>query len=161
MPLKSSPRLFFILVLGSFSFLVMGLSGCHHAAHGTHQEHTREQAHSTAVTNGNLSLNQGQKWNMDEHTRESVQRIDQFIAKHQTPTSIEDYRGFAGQLNGEFDVLIEGCKMSGPAHDQLHLFLEKTLPKIANLKDTADPQTAETTYRGIIQLLSDYKNYFI
>lgn len=100
-----------------------------------------------------LSLNDGEKWQVDDHTRQSIKRLT--ILVEQTPPE-ELGQAMAGEIN----LLFKGCTMTGPAHDQLHLILAEMLGRVNGLysSDTAEERKVEIS--AIKNLLDKYGAHF-
>lgn len=83
-----------------------------------------------------LSLNHGQPWEMDEHTRTMSKQMREtfFSGDH---GSLEGLTSMGTELEHQMQDLIKGCTMTGQAHDQLHVFLNTHVPTI-NALATAD-----------------------
>ena len=98
-----------------------------------------------------LSLNNGKKWKSDESTRNHVMKLSEMIRvfNGSAKNSSSDYQRFAAEIQTELDGLIRDCRMSGPDHDALHLWLEPILKQVAELK--TDP--AEEKAKEIVQAL--------
>ncbi len=129
--------------------------GCHR--HGGDHDHdddhnhegaakapAKETAHPTKPPAGHdgglpesFPLDDGKKWQMDEHTRASVGRVDGLVAG-----AGDDLGALADALDAEIQVLIKGCTMTGPAHDQLHVWLMALIPRIEGLRKGGDAAKA-------------------
>ncbi|KAA3613764.1 MAG: hypothetical protein DWQ05_15920 [Calditrichaeota bacterium] len=107
-----------------------------------------------------LKLNNGKKWQMDDHTRQSIQNINQLVAENNELKAIADFQKLGKSLDTELNGLIKGCTMQGEAHDQLHAFLADFIPKIAALKEGVELDHAHKTHKEITELLTLYGNTF-
>ncbi len=119
-------------------------------------EHNRMHSnHGSAVTTSGLSLNNGDRWEMDDHTRRmsSKMKVTFFDADHSDQASLN---ALGVQLETQMNELIKGCTMSGEAHDQLHLFLADHVPTIQNLAKADDYDTAR---KLAIKLKGNYETY--
>lgn len=105
-----------------------------------------------------LTLNEGKKWKIDEPTRININEINQtfteFADKKRT-----DYLNLATELQKESDKLVSECKMTGKDHEMLHVWLEKFLSALKELK-ASDKATQETGFHKIDELLKGFDGYF-
>jgi hypothetical protein len=97
-----------------------------------------------------FTLNAGERWQVDEHTRTSVARIEAVVAKGGDHTALSD------AIEAELRALVKGCTMTGPGHDQLHVFLAHIFPLVKALK--TDGAAAALT--GIGDLMGAYHAAF-
>lgn len=95
-------------------------------------------------------LNQGKKWLMDEHTR------DMFKVMSERVQSGGDSKKLGIALNEDLNQLIQGCTMTGAAHDQLHVFLMPYFSAVNALSETG----SESALKEVKQALTDYQSYF-
>jgi hypothetical protein len=106
-----------------------------------------------------LTLDDGAKWPMDEHTRTAFGamrgRLDE--AK---PTSVQEYVALGAALQSDIDGLIVGCTMRGPAHDQLHVFLRAYIPAVQVLKGTTDAADGQRNLEHLRALARAYDIHF-
>ncbi|WP_154221925.1 hypothetical protein [Marinicella rhabdoformis] len=114
--------------------------------HDLHEHNSHHKSHEPPKP----SLNQGKKWQMDEHTRKMFQVMVQRTQTDMTPKMLGE------QLNQDLQKLIKGCTMTGQAHDQLHLFLTPFIPAVQAL---AHDGSAHKLHQ-VKSALKDYKNYF-
>jgi len=80
---------------------------------------------------GLLTLNRGEKWQLDEPSRKSVRHIQTIYSdsKKQSPSEL------GAELRKGFNELVAGCRMKGPAHDQLHIVLGELIQGINAMTD--------------------------
>ena len=76
-----------------------------------------------------LTLDNGTKWSMDEHTGTSSAALRTHLGDA-APESVEALAALGATLQGDIDGLIAGCTMTGPSHDQLHVFLMAFIPEV-------------------------------
>lgn len=100
-----------------------------------------------------VSLNAGKKWQMDEHTRNSIARMKQLVEGDKAET-------LGKSLAGEFHDLMKGCTMQGKAHDQLHVFLNELMPRILALPADGSDGEFKAEREKIQKLLQEYGQYF-
>ncbi|HRN54898.1 MAG TPA: hypothetical protein PLL71_00525 [Agriterribacter sp.] len=109
-----------------------------------------------------LTLNNGQKWNADAATSENVTAIRTLAQNFavEPHTSLSDYGILASDLQKGLDKMIRECKMSGPDHDALHLWLEPLLRDVNELKKADNNASAERIVHAIDERLDLYTQYF-
>ncbi len=110
----------------------------------------REQESTTPPA---LSLNDGKKWDTDDHTRRSIQRMRDLIEA--TPPET-----LGRALAGEMHDLLAGCKLEGEAHNQLHFFLGELQPHANGLYATEDPAERAAEIEAMKRLFTLYDQYF-
>lgn len=117
-----------------------------HDEHGSHEHSTQHKKHESPK----LTLNQGNKWHMDEHTRKMFKVMVQRTETNDTPKALGEL------LNKDLQKLIKGCTMTGKAHDQLHLFLTPFIPAVRTLAHDG----SEDKLHEVKNALKAYKYYF-
>ncbi len=151
--------------------LLFCLAGCGHHS-GDHDEHASDHdSHAAApdshaaddeshASGPQLELNDGKKWQVDEHTRTSAENITRLVNETELIRSTADAQALAEGLDQELESLVQGCTMTGPSHDQLHVFLVALLPKVNELKTKTDVDDLRITRAGISTLLDAYERHF-
>lgn len=83
-----------------------------------------------------LTLNNGAKWQTDESTRKYAAKLITETNAFNTKANADEsaYQAFAGDMQKELNSLISDCKMQGPNHEALHLWLEPILEDVSDLK---------------------------
>lgn len=119
--------------------------GEHHRDHG-HQDHQHHHGHEAKQP----TLNHGAKWLMDSHTKVM------FVAMSQRLDAGGDLKTMGTGLNEDLQKLIQGCTMTGAAHDQLHVFLLPYMSSVKALSETG----SKAAYSEVKQALKDYQKYF-
>ena len=97
-----------------------------------------------------LSLDHGAKWKMDSHTRAMFASMSERIQAD------GDLKEVGAGINEDLHKLIQGCSMTGAAHDQLHLFLAPYIPAVTELSHKG----TESAFQKVKHMLYDYQNYF-
>lgn len=134
----------FIIILCYISLLASGCS--EHHGHGDHASHQHDDGASHE-----LSLNDGAKWQMDDHTRAM------FLSMAEKANDAQgDIKALGTALQADLDKLIKGCTMTGAAHDELHKFLVLYIPAIKNLASKGGPEHLEK----VKELLALYPEFF-
>ena len=117
-----------------------------------------EQQIEPAETNiEGMSLNDGQKWQMDDHTRQAfIKMADEFLGEDILALKSDALKTQGLSLQSNLNELIKGCTMEGAPHDQLHIFLMEYMPEVSNLTETGSQKSAEK----IQHYLRNYDEYF-
>lgn len=135
------------IVVGAALIAGCGNHNTPSSANGTHEH--------AAPSGKALSLDHGNRWQADDHTRASVKRMQQTLAE----TDPAD-RTVGSTLQKQTDELIRGCTMTGEPHDQLHIWLNEFMPALNRMVEARD-DTQFAQLRGDVQHhLEEYDRYF-
>lgn len=109
-----------------------------------------------------LSLNNGEKWQSDESTNNHVKDLSAIFGAfgEKSRSGLADYQLLASEAQTELNGLIKDCKMTGPDHDALHLWLEPILKSTVELKDAKSMEEAEVISGVIIKEIDKFSTYF-
>jgi hypothetical protein len=126
-----------IIILSLFSIACSG--------NVSQKEGTEKAGHETHNTNlrpaGKLQLNNLAKWKTDEATRANVAAMITLI-NDRGNSSEKNKEEFTNLLQARIDSLVQQCKMTGPDHDALHMWLEQVLHDMKTMKEgNGDYQT--------------------
>lgn len=105
-------------------------------------------------------LNDGKKWQMDEHTRNAIKYLDSLLKSQDPINTIENYNLLGEKLDDQLILLIRGCTMEGPAHDQLHIFLGYFYPMVQDLKKDNKVESSKKILAAMKNLFVEYHKYF-
>jgi hypothetical protein len=106
------------------------------------------------------TLNGTSKWEMDSHTKHSINKINLLFKDSTRFSSSTDYNTFAVKFETELDSMIQGCTMTGKGHDQLHLFIGEIFQPLENLKKDSVVYNAKKSYKTIKNALTEYDKFF-
>jgi len=106
-----------------------------------------------------MTLNDGQKWPLDDHTRAMFQKMNQASAGADA-SSVTGMNALGVEIRKQVDALIVGCRMEGPAHEQLHAFLMEFIPAAEALAKESDPKQAAQALEQVQHLLQEEQRYF-
>jgi hypothetical protein len=98
-----------------------------------------------------LSLNQGNKWKLDDATRNNMRDIKMSMESEPAP--------LPAALREKTDKLVRECRMGGPDHDALHLWLENFLADLRVLEETKGGPGSEA-YKELREDLEEFDNFF-
>ncbi len=119
-------------------------------AHDSHQTSTHESSPDGLV------LNNGEKWEMDEHTRSSfAQMAGSFLTADHISLEGEGLKQVGAGLQTDLDGLIKGCTMTGEAHNQLHVYLTGYIPAVQALSESGKLEDAKKV-KHYLEIYDDY-----
>jgi hypothetical protein len=108
-----------------------------------HIEAENKMDEITNVESSVLQLNNGSKWSADENTWNNVAKIKSVI---NDPVNLDVSKRvqLVNLLQSNVDTLVFQCRMQGPDHDALHIWLEQFLSDLNAVKmaGTADYEIA-------------------
>lgn len=125
-----------------------------------HEETDLKTSHS--INNNwvnEIALDNGAKWVANLETNEGVDKMLGMI-KQSDPKTVEDYHDLAAKLNEEKNYVVKECTMTGPSHDNLHIFLHPLIEKIDGLLQVSTTDEGNQIVESIIENLEAYSNYF-
>lgn len=157
--MKSKKLIFLVPVFILFACNNTGSTGDKITESAQKEAHAEEEhAESTKI----LSLNNGEKWQSDESTRNHAMKLSTIFNAfaNRSRAGIADYQSLATEAQTELNGLIKDCKMSGPDHDALHLWLEPILNSTAELKGINSMEEAELVVAAITVDINNFSNYF-
>lgn len=145
-----------IIIIVSLSIIPVFSVGAGQLAYA--QDHSHGH-HASEVGISGLGLNHGQQWEMDEHTRNMLLKMEAtfFAADHSTQVGLN---AAGAELKVHLDALIAGCTMDGEAHDQLHVFMTEYIPTIDRLAQAGDYAAARDAAIRLKGHFGTYKKYF-
>ncbi len=147
-----------IIIAVSLSIMPVLLTGAGQLAYA--QDHSHGHGHhASEVGISGLGLNHGQQWEMDEHTRAMLVKMEAtfFAADHSSQAGLN---AAGADLKVHLDALIAGCTMAGEAHDQLHVFMSEYIPVIDLLAQAGDYAAARGAAIDLKGHFGTYKKYF-
>ena len=128
------------------SVLLFFLLGCFNQSQDKHENEASESK--------SLQLNDGKKWKLDETTRTNIAAIKSILAD----SSTENLSTLAVNLTKHTDKLVSECKMEGPDHAALHIWLEQWLEHLRDIKTSGTDQ--QGAVRALKQDATEFDNYF-
>lgn len=95
------------------------------------------------------------KWQADEPTHRNVSALQKLAAEPQYRDGQQN-EVLATKLQAGLDQLVKECRMTGPAHDALHHWLEEMLQRTRDLKKAGgDQQAAYQAVRDQLQAFNE------
>ena len=120
-------------------------------------EHAEHAEHPTPSANDGLVLNDGKKWQMDDHTRDSFAKMaTSFVNVDAAALDAAGLKEAGSALRSDLDGLIQGCTMTGADHDQLHVYLMAYIPAVTALQESGRLEDA----KKVQHYLAIYDDYF-
>ncbi|MCA8916022.1 MAG: hypothetical protein KDB90_11465 [Planctomycetes bacterium] len=141
------------LMMGATMLAVLGLVACGNSDDNQPANEVHNHAPAT------LTLDNGRKWQADQHTREGILGIRQALAD-KPAESLNDMSALGQDLQQRVKRLVSGCTMTGAAHNQLHVFLEGFMPAVDSLAGAKDEAGARETLTELHHMLEQYDDYF-
>jgi len=146
-----------VLMLLPLAFLV---AGCGHATEKGHDHHEAEEAHHHADEQENaVTLNNGDKWEADAHTVSVVSEMRKELSDFER-SGQGNYKVLGDSLTHQLNVLIKGCTMKGPAHDELHKWLVPLTQQVKDLSTANDSGEGAATVTEIEKSLEVFDESF-
>jgi len=123
--------------------------------HGPHHAEDHEAPGHGATGEGpGLRLDDGQRWEMDGHTRSLFAKMAKRVEGK--GHNIETAKKLGLALDADIDELIRGCTMTGDAHGELHKFLVVLMPAVEELASSG----GEGKLAVVRDLLDSYPRFF-
>lgn len=114
--------------------------------------------HSNSEKPGQLVLNGGKKWKLDEATRNNIDSIKKTIQTAATNKE-RNFAKAASDLEKDANRLVSQCHMSGKDHDMLHTWLENFLSDLKQLKSSSKEEQP-MAFERIETLVKEFGDYF-
>jgi hypothetical protein len=114
------------------------------------EDHHHDHGDLDAASVPGLTLNDGKKWQMDDHTREMFAAMATRTSEHKG-----ELKKLGEGLEEDLDKLVRGCTMVGGAHDELHRFLIHYVPAVSKLENTGSME-ALTRVKMLLQAYPEY-----
>lgn len=136
--------------------LVLAITSC------TSQQ-PAEQQESKTVNNKEktveiIPLNNGTKWKADEATKKNIAAMVQ-IVNDSTYQNAGKRKEFSTSIQDQIDRLVKQCSMKGAEHDALHVWLEKVLKDVKELKEEETDEYDEA-YAALKKDVESFYDFF-
>lgn len=132
--------------------------GCSNNASNVKDDKTEHQHHDSEKPVTSLTLNNGVKWKADEATQRNVAVLVKAV-NDTGVVSKENKVQLAKQIQTGVDSLVKQCRMQGPDHDALHLWLEQVLKDLKKLKKEDDDDFRES-YANLKRNVESFYTFF-
>ncbi len=120
--------------------LAMAAMACNNQVK-TDQQTDSHENHDTKKEEA-LSLNNDKKWNADEATLNNVNAM-MVVINDSSYAATSSRSSFINQMQNRIDTLVSQCRMQGPDHDALHLWLNKVTKNMKEIKEEDDEYEKE------------------
>lgn len=107
-----------------------------------------------------ITLDQGAKWAANAETTSGVAQMIALIGSTQTD-GLEDYHRLGNGLNEIKNYIVKECTMTGPSHDNLHVWLYPLVDKIGRLQKVETVESGKALTHEIKGHLDKYHEFFI
>jgi len=129
--------------------------------HPTGEEHPKGDDHPTGSEHPTgateLTLNDGQKWQMDDNTRTALKTMTAaFATVDVSALDAVTLKAAGVSLKKNIDEMIHACTMTGADHDQLHVYLSGLTPAVNALGEKGQVADAKEVQKQ----LAIYGDYF-
>lgn len=123
---------------------------------------TETHSHDGSGTGAELVLNNGAKWETDDPLRRGMADMRNDMAAalaqiHRDDFTPVQYAELAAKVDGHIEYLVENCKLSPEADEQLHVVLVDIMDGAEAMKGAADQKQGAVK---VIQALDVYPDYF-
>jgi hypothetical protein len=115
-------------------------------------ENPKEKEHSATA----VPLNNVNKWKADQATRQHVADMIQ-VVNDSTYAEATKREQLYTTLQTKIDTLVKQCRMQGADHDALHVWLEKVIKDMKELKEEDD---YSANYAALKKDIMDFTNLF-
>ena len=140
-------------ILFILSFLLIACSNNKTKDNASH----KDQHEESEVTSTSLKLNNGAKWKSDDATRKNVAAISKII--NDSSRDVNNRPQLVKLLQARIDTLVMQCKMKGPEHDALHVWLNQVLHNLKELKESGEGEY-EKSYAALKKDVDGFYDFF-
>ena len=133
-----------------------------HAAVKQGADHDHAASTGNTLETGVPELNNGAKWQADASTNENVANLKSIINNFKTNAdpAVEDYHAFQASFTDGISKMVKECKMQGPDHDALHVWLEPLMKDNKEMKEQTNKDALASTFNTINERVNIYPQYF-
>lgn len=107
-----------------------------------------------------IQLDQGKTWKVNSATRVGIEKMLAAVSKVSSEKQSLDAKSLQVDLQAILQSIFQNCDMTGPTHDNLHIYLVPLIEKVDRLGDPGSPQAAKGLVAQIKAQLSDFRDYF-
>jgi len=147
------------------ALIAFSLLSCNNESSQVAADETEFNAEQTEVQGtdaASLTLNNGKKWQADENTNMHASNMNALVENFRAQTNNDDetYQVFAADLQNELAYLVRDCRMKGPDHDALHLWLEPVMADAKALEKAATAAEGKPIAEKLSINISKFNEYF-
>ena len=118
--------------------------------------HTPSEPTSHHAQEAGLRLDDGEKWKANEATHARMEAMSKLLADFRT-SDVKDHVALGKSLREEANGIVQGCTMTGEAHNQLHMLLN---PMFGDIDALAEGSGGHEEYESLLEHLDDYHSHF-
>ena len=118
-----------------FIIILSAAVACNNPQTAAQQE--QPTADTTEAKSEAIPLNNGAKWKADSATLRNVAAMAQVLNDSTYANSAKSKELYTA-LQANVDKMIKECRMQGPDHDALHVWLEKLMKDLKELQEEDD-----------------------
>ena len=123
------------------------------------EEPSTKVAISHDAWNHRIQLDRGSKWQANAETTLGVSKMHKAMIEFKG-RSVSDYRALGDKLNALKNTLVKECTMTGPSHDNLHIWLHPLIEKIEALQNIDSEASGAQMVQDVEQHLNGYYDFF-
>ena len=123
------------------------------------EEPSPKVAISNDAWNHQIQLDRGSKWLANAETTSGVSKMRNAIIEFKG-RSVSEYRALGDELNALKNTIVKECTMTGPSHDNLHMWLHPLIEKIEALQNIDSEASGVQMVQDIEQHLNGYHDFF-
>lgn len=131
----------------------------HETEQVTHHEHESTDELLSNAWIYEMQIDEGKKWEANLETTIGVNKMVEIMEDH-NPQTVDEYHTMAQALNEQKNYIIKECTMTGPSHDDLHVFLHPLIDKIDALLNVESVENAKAITKSINDNVKEYYNFF-
>jgi hypothetical protein len=135
--------------------LTVALAACTGPVKKEQKDNTNVKEQETTITA--VPLNNGSKWKADEVTKKNVAELLQVVNNSSYADEKKRSQLYA-TMQTKIDTLVKQCKMQGPEHEALHVWLKKILEDMKKLKE--DDNEYGPAYANLRKDVESFNTYF-
>lgn len=124
-----------------------------------HHDHEHHDGHEHGDITGEIRLNNGEKWVVNEEMKPHVLKGEKLVDEYLSSGGA-DYKTLANQVEDANTNLISSCTMKGTSHDELHKWLHPHMELVAKLQQATDQANADQLIADIQASYEMYHAYF-
>jgi hypothetical protein len=109
-----------------------------------------------------LALNGTERWKADEPTNRHIAQLQGMVQEFNLQAenkSAGAYNDLGTSMKAEIQELFKDCRMKGPDHDMLHVYLMPLVEDV-NLLAGNDEHQSETAFARVSERVKEYNQYF-
>lgn len=119
----------------------------------------KEDSASTAATEMDIELNNGEKWKVNEQMLPFIKASEQLLADFQKDSN-NDFKKLATDLKSNNNELIASCTMTGKSHDVLHQWLHPHLGLVQALEQAESEADAKEMVEKLKHSFQLFNTFF-